>query len=225
MRLATGIAAAHTEADVYESVVTGLHDEALGYDFLGIFLVDEETGDRVLQASIGWSGVPIGWRIPPGQGLSERPLQDGRLHYTPDVTREARYLSTLASGSEVDVPLRVDEKTVGVLMVESSEPNAFSGEDFEILTAATNQAGIAIARARLLTRERRRADEQKALLDTMADLSAELELEKLLDAVLMRTSRGCGRCSSISCRTRRSSRRRGASVWRCAGRGSGWSSG
>jgi len=186
LRLSTGIAAAHTEADVYESVVTGLHDEALGYDFLGIFLVDEETGDRVLQASIGWSGVPIGWRIPPGQGLSERPLEDGRLHYTPDVTREARYLSTLASGSEVDVPLRVDEKTVGVLMVESSEPHAFSGEDFEILTAAANQAGIAIARARLLTRERRRADEQKALLDTMADLSSELELEKLLDAALDR---------------------------------------
>ncbi|NIR43075.1 MAG: GAF domain-containing protein, partial [Gemmatimonadetes bacterium] len=83
-------------------------------------------------------------------------------------------------------PLRIDDRTVGVLVVESSEPNAFGDEDFEILTAAANQASIAIGRARLLAEERQRADEHKALLDTISDLSSELELSKVLQAVLER---------------------------------------
>jgi PAS domain S-box-containing protein len=186
LRLSTGIAAAHDEAEVYQSVVSGLHDEALGYNFLGVFLLDPETGDRVLQASVGWPDIPEDWRVHKGEGLSERALQDGKLHYTADVRSESQYLASLASGSEVDVPLRVDGVTIGVLVVESSEPNAFSDDDFEILTAAANQASIAIGRARLLTEERLRADEHKALLDTISDLSSELELSRVLQAVLER---------------------------------------
>ncbi len=86
----------------------------------------------------------------------------------------------------MDVPLRVDDRTIGVLVVESSEPNAFGDDDFEILTAAATQASIAIGRARLLAEERQRVDEQQALLDTMSDLSAELELPQVLQAVLRR---------------------------------------
>jgi len=186
LRLTTGIAAADDEAAVYQSVVTGLHDEALGYNFLGLFLLDPDSGDRVLQASVGWTDVPDDWRVHRGEGISEQAVQDGRLHYTADVTRDARYLPSLNSGSEVDVPLRVDGTTIGVLVVESSEPNAFGDEDFEILTAAANQAAIAVGRTRLLKAERERADEHKALLDTMEVLSSELELSRVLEAVLER---------------------------------------
>ncbi|HWO89954.1 MAG TPA: GAF domain-containing protein [Gemmatimonadales bacterium] len=186
LRLSTGIAAAHDEHAIYQAVVGGLHDEALGYNFLGLFLLDPATGDRVLRASVGWSGFEEEYRVSPGAGLSARAIEDGRLHYTPDVTRVSNYIASLASGSEVDVPLKVDDETIGVLVVESSEPDAFDADDFEILTAATDQAGIAIARLRLLERERRRADEHAALLDTMAALSGDLELSRVLQAVLER---------------------------------------
>jgi len=186
LRLTAGIAAATDEADVYRSMVEGLHDEALGYNFLGAFLLEPETGDRVLQASVGWPDVPHRFRVHPGQGLSERVLEDGRLHYTPDVSRAVGYLPSPAGGSEVDVPLRLDGQMIGVLVVESGEKNAFSAEDFEILTAAANQASIAIGRARLLAEERRRVDEHRALLDTMSDLSSDLELPRVLQAVLNR---------------------------------------
>ena len=195
LRLSAGIAAAADEAAVYAAVVNGLRDDALGYDFLGVFMVDAASGDRVLRASAGWAGVAATMRIPPGHGISERPLLDGQLHYTAEVTRDAHYLPALNSGSEVDVPLLIDGKPIGVLVVESNEPNAFGTHDFEILTAAANQAGIAIARARLLQAqaglledERRRANEQQALLDTLTDLSAELELSKLFQAVLERAA-------------------------------------
>ena len=171
----------------------GLHDEALGYDFLGVFLLDPATGDRVLGAAVGWADIPADMRVPIGQGLSARPLQDGQLRYTPDVSREPEYVPGLSTGSEVDVPIRSGEEALGVLVVESREPHAFGPEDLEILTAAAQLAGIALGRIRLLAEqqlllaaERRRADEREALLATITDLSTELELSRLLEAVLAR---------------------------------------
>jgi len=186
LRLSTGIAGAHDEPAIFEAVVNGLHDEALGYNFLALFLLDPATGERVMRSSVGWPGVHRGMRVAPSAGLSARAIADGRLHYTPNVTREKNYVASLASGSEVDVPLKVDGATVGVLVVESSEPNAFDEQDFEILTAAMDQAGIALARIRLLAEERRRADEHGALLDSMAALSGDLELNRVLQVVLDR---------------------------------------
>ena len=148
--------------------------------------MDEATGDRVLVATAGKAQLPADLRVRPGEGLSERPLLDGRLHYTAEVTHDTRYLPTRNRGSEVDVPLQINQRLVGVLVVESNRANAFSPDDLEILTAAANQAGIAIGRARLLAGERQRANEQEALRATVADLSAQLELSTLLQAVLER---------------------------------------
>ena len=99
----SSIAAARDEDEICASVVSGLRDEALGYNFLGVFLVDAATGDRLLRASVGWKAARSGLRLAAGHGLSERPLKDGRLHYTPSVLRESSYEPTLNSGSEGDV--------------------------------------------------------------------------------------------------------------------------
>jgi len=186
LRLSSEIAAAESEVEICRAVANGLRDEALGYDFVALLLVDEATGDRVLVATSGDAELPADLRVRPGEGLSERPLLDGRIHYTAEVTRDTRYLPTRNTGSEVDVPLQVNKQLVGVLVVESNRPNAFAPDDLEILTAAAGQAGIAIGRARLLSAERQRADEQEALRATIADLSAQLELATLLQAVLER---------------------------------------
>ncbi len=181
LRLSERIAAAHEEHEVYQSVVNGLCDPALGYDYVGVFLLDPATGERVMTARVGWSDLPDEFRIPAGQGLSARPLEDGQLHYTPSVRADPRYVTGLSTGSEVDVPLKIDGVPVGVLVVESREADAFGPDDFEILTAAANLAAIAAGRIRLV-------NTQQALIATMAALSAELQLEKLLDAVLERAS-------------------------------------
>ena len=80
LRLSTGIAAAETEAEICKAITVGLQDAALGFDFVAVLLVDEATGDRVVVSSRGWAGAPAGLRVRPGEGLSELPLLDGRLH-------------------------------------------------------------------------------------------------------------------------------------------------
>jgi GAF domain-containing protein len=140
-RLSGELAAALEETEVGRRVVDGLQD-TLGYDFVALFLVDETTGDRVLAASVGFVEPPS--RVLSGQGLSERPLLDGQLHYTPDVTQDPRYIPGLG-GAEVDVPVRIGGKVLGVLTAESWELHAFSQDDFEVLTAAAQQTGLAIS--------------------------------------------------------------------------------
>jgi len=183
-RLSAELAATLDEAEVCRRVVDGLHD-TLGYDFVVLFLVDETTGDRVLAASVGF--VEPATPLPPGQGLSERPLLDGQLHYTPDVTQDPRHFYGMG-GAEVDVPIRIGGEVLGVLTAESKQRDAFSQDDFEVLTAAAQQAGLAIKKARLLAAERRRADELEALRTTMADITAELELSALLRVIVERAA-------------------------------------
>jgi PAS domain S-box-containing protein len=183
-RVSAELAATLDEAEVCRCVVDGLRD-TLGYDHVVLFLTDPATGERVLAAGVGFDQPPV--RLEPGQGLSERSLLNGQLHYTPDVTQETRYVPGLG-GSEVDVPVRIGGQVAGVLVAESRQRDAFEQADFEVLTAASHQAGLAIEKARLLAAERRRADELDALRTTMADITAELELSTLLNAVVERAA-------------------------------------
>jgi len=184
LRLSSGLAEAGNEEQIWWRSVASLHDE-LGYDVVALLLLDQETGDRVHVAGIGYRNPAA--RVPPGSGLSEKPLLTGKLHYTPDVKQDPCF-SYGAGGSEVDVPIRIGGEVLGVLVAESREVDAFNLEDFEVLTAAAHQVGVAIEKARLLAAEQRRAAELKALHSTLSDITAELELSSLLRIIVERAA-------------------------------------
>ncbi len=182
LRLSAELAATLEETEVCRYVVDGLHD-TLGYDSVAIYLLDRIMGERVHAASIGFVEPPL--CLEPGEGLSEGPLLDGRLQYTSDVTKDSRYFYGMG-GSEVDVPVRIGGEVLGVLIVESRQRDAFDQDDFEVLTAAAQQAGLAIENARLYDQaqreiaERKRAEEalrryQEHLEDLVEERTAELQ--------------------------------------------------
>jgi len=144
-RMASELASTLDEDEVCRRVVRGLHD-TLGYDVLGVYMLDDATGERVHVASIGYDAPHD--RLLSDQGIGGRPLLSGKLHYVPDVTQDSGYFYG-AWGSEVDVPIRIGEKVVGVLVAENRQPYAFNQNDFDVLTAAAQQAGLAIENANL----------------------------------------------------------------------------
>jgi PAS domain S-box-containing protein len=181
-RLSAALAAAPDEQAICQALVDGLCDDDLGYAYVGVFLIDKASGERVLRTAAGLSTAEIGLRLTAGQGLSERAL-DGRLHYTPDVTREAQYVPALNSGSEVDVPIAVGAAVAGVLVVESRQPNAFGQADFDVLTAAATQTGVALGRARSLAETEQRAAELAIINSVQQGLAAQLDFQAIIDLV------------------------------------------
>jgi PAS domain S-box-containing protein len=182
-RLSAELAQALNEDEICQSVVRGLQDEALGYTFLGVFLIDLATGDRVLRASTGGPVPQALLRISPGQGLSERPLQDGRLHYTPDVTRAANYVAMLSTGAEVDAPIKIGDAVAGVLVVESAQPNGFTQDDFDVIMAAATQTGVALGRARSMAETRQHLSELATINSISQALASQLQLDALIELV------------------------------------------
>jgi signal transduction histidine kinase/DNA-binding response OmpR family regulator len=182
-KLSAAIAAAADQDEIFQCLVEGLQDDALGYAHVAAFLVDEASGDRVLQASVGWPEIPSLIRLQPGQGLSERPLLDGKLHYTPDVTQAENYVLSIGGGSEVDLPIKIDQKVVGVLIVENKQVNAFGQDDFDVLTSAATQAGVALGRARSLTETRQRVAELATVNNISQAIVSQLDLDGLIKLV------------------------------------------
>lgn len=156
---------------------------SLGYDFVAVFLIDENTQIRHLAASAGFENPAT--PLYPGQGISEQPFLDGKLQYTPDVTLDDRYFYG-SGGSEVDVPIWVDDKVIGVIIAENSQKEAFSPVDFDLLTAVSQITGLTLEKARLFGREHKRIKTLEALSLTMTELTAVRDLKKLLKTILVR---------------------------------------
>ena len=67
--------------------------------------------------------------------------------------------------SEMAIPLRVAGEVIGALDVQSTETNAFSQEDINVLTTLADQIAIAIENARLFGEARKALDESQAMFD------------------------------------------------------------
>ena len=106
--------------------------------------------------------------------------------FEPALVASAGAFAASADVAELKRPLRVGQNVIGELVVQRESGRAFDNGDVEILSAAANQASIALGHVRLLAAERTRTTEQRALLDTLTDLSSELQLDRLLQAVLER---------------------------------------
>ena len=148
-RISAIIAGIVDEDEICERAVKSLYNEGLGYLHSGLFLIEPETGDRILRASAGQNNPPKNLRLKSGRGISEQAILSGKLQYTPDVTQAKNYIADLKTGSEVDIPIIIDQDVIGVLVVQSPQPHAFDQDDLDNLTTIGTQIGIALGRARL----------------------------------------------------------------------------
>lgn len=158
-------------------------NRSLGYDFVAVFLLDSSTQERHLIASAGFEN-PV-TPLYPGQGVSEQPFLDGKMQYTPDVSKDQRYFYG-SGGSEVDVPIWIRDQVIGVIIAESKHIKAFSERDFELLQAVSHITGLALEKSRLFSEEHKRAETLEALSLTMTELTAVKDLNKLLKTIVMR---------------------------------------
>ena len=90
--------------------------------------------------------------------------------------------------SWLGVPLIVHKRVLGILALASIQADYFTEKHARLVSAFADQVVVAIENARLYAAEQRRVEESDALRATLADISSELELAKLLQAVLERAA-------------------------------------
>jgi diguanylate cyclase (GGDEF)-like protein len=148
-----------------------------------VLLLDKAKNELYVRADLG-TVAKDGLRIPVGKGLSGYAAKLKRPVYVPDVSKDKRYLATVAdTRSEVAIPLMVRDEVVGVLDFQSDQLNFFDSEMVDLLTLFSIQASLALENARLYSLERRRAEQLEAINAVARQTTAVLELDALLTVV------------------------------------------
>lgn len=122
---------------------------AFGYYFVGIFLVDE-LGQIVCSAAS--HPDVVGKRRRVGEGLVGACIAEGRVIVVDDTSRDGRFIFTPempATQSEVVLPLKIGERVIGALDMQSDHPCAFDRDAAHYLEVLSQQVAVAVEDARL----------------------------------------------------------------------------
>ncbi len=160
-----------------------------------IFLLDE-SGERLTlfaHSTVGLEGEALQAELTRlrslapalGEGIVGWVAQYGQTVCSGDVRTDARYRQVFPeTRSELCVPLQVGGRTLGVINVESPEPDAFDSEDERLLTSLANLVAAVIERIRLLEETQRRADELAALMRLSQALRAARNRSEMFPIIL-----------------------------------------
>jgi phosphoserine phosphatase RsbU/P len=166
--------------------------EVIDYKFLNLLLNDEERHCLVWKKSVGYKPEEVARNryIPLDRSIASAALRHGHTIIVPDVQQDPRYLRKDIEGNDeprgmIAVPLKLirEQKVVGVLTIESVEPNYFTHEHERILNVLGNQLAIALENARLYDELRARTDEMDTLIDIGHEINSILDLDQLLHQI------------------------------------------
>ena len=147
-----------------------LISERFGFYHAGIFIIDDIGEFAVLQAANSAGGQRMlvrGHKLRVGQvGIVGYTAGSGRPRIALDVGEDAVFFNNPdlpQTRSEMALPLKVSGKVIGVLDVQSLEPNAFAQEDIEVLQILADQIALAIESARRLQESQQALTELNAV--------------------------------------------------------------
>jgi len=128
------------------------------FDFYqtGVFLLDPRREWVELRAASSEGGqrlVAQGFRLRLAEGMVGDVVRQGRYRLAQDVQQDASFRPNPElpdTRAELALPLRVRGQVMGVLDVQSAQPNTFHEEDVRVLQALADQVAVAINNAQLL---------------------------------------------------------------------------
>jgi HAMP domain-containing protein len=179
--------------------VADLIRERFGYYHVSIFLLDETGEHAVLREATGRIGAQLkaqGFSLPVGsQSIIGWVSANKVPRVTPDVRNDPYYLvaEQLAdTRSEAGVPLRVGERVIGILDVQSREINAFSALDMEALQLLADQIAIAVENGQLFARQKRLLQLEELVISLTNRVHQTFKLETILESAATELGRALG---------------------------------
>ncbi len=154
----------------------------IDYELFGVLMVDCDGDCLRHRFAVGYPpGLAENLRVPIGQGITGTAAATGHSVRVGDVSQDPRYINAIdAVRSELAVPLMFRGNCIGVLDIQSRQPDYFTKDQQNILTLLASRLAIAIENARLFQKERAQGETLMVLTEVSREISSILDVEELL---------------------------------------------
>ena len=169
------------------------------YDFVSIFLLEDEGDFAVMREATGETGSALkaeGYLVPVGSASvigwvtgNNQPRLVGDIK--PEDSQRRRDLMK-DTRSEFAIPLQTSGRVLGALDVQSMRPDAFRQQDVEALQTLADQLSAAILNARLAQVSAQAAERARLVSEVTTELSGPLEIDEVLERAARAIQRGLG---------------------------------
>ncbi|HEY74884.1 MAG TPA: GAF domain-containing protein [Thermoflexia bacterium] len=159
------------------------------YDYVAVFLFDPDVQELVFTTGAGiFAGrTPVGFRQKLKEGMIGWAAFLRETLLANDVRQEPRYIAPYIkeTQAELDVPIQYRDRLIGVLDIQSRQPNVFDETDVQAMEALAGHIATAIENARLHQTLRAYAEElEQRVEERTAELRAERErIQAILDSI------------------------------------------
>jgi signal transduction protein with GAF and PtsI domain len=164
--------------------------ERLETDVCSILLLDEETDQLVLKASIGLNPEAVGRvRLKLGVGITGSVVATKEPIALRDATKDPRYFYVSETGEEryksmLCVPILDDkDRATGCIYIQTIEERDYSPTEVEFFQTIAYQISGVIRHAQLYERSRQRLEQLAALFEVGQALSSTLDLNEVLNLI------------------------------------------
>jgi len=171
--------------------VAELVRKVIDYEIFAILLLNEKTQELRFRFQVGYTReVAERTRVKVGEGVTGVAAQRREPILVGDVSQDPRYISAVPNvRSELAVPLIVKNRLIGVIDIESPQPNHFTEEHKRLLTLIASRMAVGIENARLYTRTTRQARTLVLLNEIARELTSILNVDELLKRIAELLSR------------------------------------
>ena len=165
--------------------VAELVRKVIDYEIFAILLLNEKTQELRIRFQVGYAReIAERTRVKVGEGVTGIAAQRREPILVDDVTKDPRYISAVPNvRSELAVPLIVKNRLIGVIDIESPQPNHFTEEHKRLLTLIGSRMAVGIENARLYTRTTRQARTLVLLNEISRELTSILNVDELLKRI------------------------------------------
>ncbi len=179
---------AHERLKLLEDKIGRYARDLMHFDSLAIRLLDERSGKLELVLGYGLPPEFDEFELRPGlegNGISGYVASSGRSYICQDTSTDPLYLPGVRGArSSLTVPLRLHDKVIGVMNVESTRPDAFVEEDRQLGEMFARYAALSLHMLDLLVVERCTVNQTVSgrvmheLAEPLADMAHEVEMLK-----------------------------------------------
>ncbi|MDH5794119.1 MAG: GAF domain-containing protein, partial [Candidatus Bathyarchaeota archaeon] len=130
--------------EIYKLTLDAM-EKTLGFEYASFFMIEGKMLNLMAHRKYT-KKLKVNLPLDGQKGVTVKAVKTGRLVYVPDVRKENVYIEAGVRGmlSELAVPVKVENRVLGALNVESKRLAAFDKEDKKLLEILASHAAAAI---------------------------------------------------------------------------------